>query len=86
MLHVAFTDLSCAKDLRSTLQFDRAKLGKFVLGLQEEGIRILSRGTWYLSAAHTEEDIDAAIKAATETLKSMKGHSSTRANDGRRQE
>jgi glutamate-1-semialdehyde 2,1-aminomutase len=71
MLHVAFTTLPCAKDLRDTFQFDKAKLAEFVFGLQEEGIRILGRGTWYLSAAHTEEDIDQAVRVAKTVLMKM---------------
>ena len=71
IVHVAFTDLACAKDLRDTLTFDKAKLGKFVLGLQESGIRILGRGTFYLSAAHTEQDIDHAVDVAKTVLKRM---------------
>ena len=68
IVHVAFTDLPYARDLRDTLAFDKAKLGKFVLSLQEQGVRILGRGTFYLSAAHTEQDIDQAIEVVRSTL------------------
>jgi glutamate-1-semialdehyde 2,1-aminomutase len=71
MVHVAFTDQCCAKDLRDTFQFDKAKLGKFVLGLQESGVRILGRGMFYLSAAHTEQDIDHAVDVAKHVLADM---------------
>ena len=72
MLNIAFTTLPCAKDLRDTFAFDKAKLGQFVYGLQEQGIRILSRGMWYLSAAHTEADIDCAVGVARKVLMMMK--------------
>ena len=68
IVHVAFTDLLHAKDLRDTFAFDKAKLGKFVLDLQEQGIRILGRGTFYLSAAHTEQDIDHAVDIVRSAL------------------
>jgi glutamate-1-semialdehyde 2,1-aminomutase len=68
MLHVAFSALPCAKDLRDTFQFDRAKLGRFVYELQERGVRILGRGMFYLSAAHTETDIDRAVQTARDAL------------------
>ena len=68
IVHVAFTDLPYARDLRDTLAFDKAKLGKFVLSLQEQGVRILGRGTFYLSAAHTEQDIDHAVDVVRNTL------------------
>jgi glutamate-1-semialdehyde 2,1-aminomutase len=39
--------------------------------LQEHGIRILSRGMFYLSAAHTEQDVDHAIDVAKRVLVEM---------------
>jgi glutamate-1-semialdehyde 2,1-aminomutase len=71
MVHVAFTDQRCANDLRDTFSFDKAKLAQFVLGLQESGVRILSRGMFYLSAAHTEQDIDHAVDVAKHVLAGM---------------
>ncbi len=61
----------CAKDLRDTFAFDKAKLSKFVFGLQERGVRILGRGTFYLSAAHTEQDIDHAVGVAKTVMASL---------------
>jgi glutamate-1-semialdehyde 2,1-aminomutase len=71
MVHIAFTDIARACDLRDTLHFDKVKLGRFVFALQERGIRILSRGTFYLSAAHTEADIDHAVDVIGDVFKSM---------------
>ncbi|MFC1465853.1 MAG: aspartate aminotransferase family protein [Candidatus Brachytrichaceae bacterium NZ_4S206] len=71
VLNLAFTSLPCARDMRDTFAFDKAKLGRFAYGLQEEGVRILSRGTWYLCAAHTEADIDFAVRAARKVLAGM---------------
>lgn len=68
IVHVAFTDLACAKDLRDTFAFDKAKLAAFVLGMQERGVRLLGRGTFYLSAAHTEKDVDHAVDVARAVL------------------
>ncbi len=47
---------------------DPVRHKKFVLGLQERGVRILARGLWYLSAAHTEEHVEQALHVAKETL------------------
>ena len=41
----------------------------FVAGLQERGVRILARGLWYISAAHTEEHVEIALAAAQEAVK-----------------
>jgi glutamate-1-semialdehyde 2,1-aminomutase len=73
MLHMAFTAQAKAIDYRDALHFDRAKLGAFVTGMQDRGIRLLSRGLWYVSAAMTEADIDAAVAAARECLQAADG-------------
>jgi glutamate-1-semialdehyde 2,1-aminomutase len=47
---------------------DPTKHKAWVSGLQERGVRILARGLWYLSAAHTEEHIEIGLAAAREVL------------------
>jgi len=69
MFHTGFSDLECSSDYRDTLAFDKAKGGKFVAGLQERGIRIIGRGLWYLSNAHTAADIDQALAAVNAVLR-----------------
>lgn len=71
MFNIAFTDKKEAKDYRDTLAFDKAKLGKFVVAMHDRGIRIIGRGLCYISAVHTEEEIDYAIAVATEVLSEM---------------
>jgi glutamate-1-semialdehyde 2,1-aminomutase len=39
--------------------------------MQDSKVRIIGRGLWYISAAHTEADIDEAIKKAKEVLSCM---------------
>jgi glutamate-1-semialdehyde 2,1-aminomutase len=68
MLHFGFTDLKEVKDYRDTFSYDKAKLGKFIAAMHDRGIRIIGRGLWYISTAHTEEDIDLALKTAKEVL------------------
>lgn len=68
IVHSGFTDLSRVNDYRDTFSYDKAKLGKFIAGLHNKGIRVIGRGLWYISAAHTEKEIDQAIIAATEVL------------------
>lgn len=71
MFNIAFTDLTKVKDYRDTLTFNKKKMRKFVGGMHDRGIRIIGRGLWYISAAHTEEDIDKAIVIAGEVLKNL---------------
>jgi glutamate-1-semialdehyde 2,1-aminomutase len=39
--------------------------------MHNKGIRIIGRGLWYISAAHTEQEIDHAVKTAKEVLGKM---------------
>jgi glutamate-1-semialdehyde 2,1-aminomutase len=39
--------------------------------MQERGIRLIGRGLWYVSAAHTSADLDLAIATAHDVLKSL---------------
>lgn len=68
MFHAGFTDQPTATDYRGTLGYNRVKLAKFIAGMHDRGVRVIGRGLWYISAAHTEEDIDHAIKTAREVL------------------
>ncbi len=56
-----FSDGGECTDYRDTLQADRVKLGRFVAALHDRGIRVIGRGLWYISAAHTEEDVNVAV-------------------------
>ena len=68
MFHAGFTDQPPATDYRGTLGYNRVKLAKFIAGMHDRGVRVIGRGLWYISAAHTEDDIDHAIKTAREVL------------------
>lgn len=68
MLQVAFGPGGPARDYRDMLQFDKTRLSRFVFALQERGIRILSRGLWYISGAHSESEIDHAVDTVRAVL------------------
>lgn len=71
MFHTGFTHLNEVKDYRDTLTYDKVKLNKFISGMHDRNIRVIGRGLWYISAAHTEADIDHAILVAKEVLGSL---------------
>lgn len=68
MFSTSFTDRTEIHDFRDTLSCDSAQLQRFIVGLHQEGIRVIGRGLWYISAAHTEEDIDHAIEVVDRVL------------------
>lgn len=71
MFHTGFTTLAQVRDFRETLSYDKPRYGAFVAGMQERGIRLIGRGLWYISGAHTDADIDRALTAADEVLQTL---------------
>lgn len=61
------------RDYRDTLASDKQRWSDFVLALLDEGVLILPDGRWYISAAHTEEDIEATLTAAGRAVRSLAG-------------
>jgi glutamate-1-semialdehyde 2,1-aminomutase len=72
MFHVGFTTLTKAKEYRDLFAVDRPKYAAFVAALQDRGIRLIGRGLWYVSAAHTEQDVDQCLRVVREVLEGMK--------------
>lgn len=71
MFHMAFTSLREIKEYRDCLKCDTAKYGIFVKHMLDRGVRLIGRGIWYISAAHSDADIEQALAAAGDTLRSM---------------
>lgn len=69
---VVFTAFSRADRLRDYRDLvektDPEQWAKLRLHLLERGVRVLERGLWYLSLAHTDEDIQRTVAVAEETI------------------
>jgi glutamate-1-semialdehyde 2,1-aminomutase len=52
-----------ARNYRDTMRADKRLYSDFALALLDEGTLVLPDGRWYLSAAHTDADIDATLAA-----------------------
>jgi len=57
-------------DYRSALKSNRERYANFAFALLQKGIRILPRGTWFLSSAHTSSDLEKTMSAVRAVLKS----------------
>ena len=57
---------------REYARTDLAMQRRFVVALQERGVRVTARGTWFLSAAHTDADIDTTLVAARAALATLR--------------
>lgn len=70
-----FSDDDEVVDYRSYRRTDLAKQGQFLQLLLMEGIRPTSRGTWFVSTAHSSVDTEETVKAVTDALKSLETYS-----------
>jgi glutamate-1-semialdehyde 2,1-aminomutase len=68
VFHAAFTRASEITDYWSYRATDTNRLTRFVEALLENGINVTSRGTWFLSTVHTDDDIDQTLAAAARAL------------------
>jgi glutamate-1-semialdehyde 2,1-aminomutase len=67
VFHVAFMSRP-ARTYRDLLNADAERYSDFVLALLDEGVLALPDGRWYVSAAHTDEIIDATLAAVERAL------------------
>jgi glutamate-1-semialdehyde 2,1-aminomutase len=68
MFHMGFTRLDAATEYRHVLDYDRERYAEFCRRMLDRGFRLTERGLWYVSIAHTEEDISLCLEAAEKTL------------------
>lgn len=68
VFNTTFTDMPEVTDYRSYQQTDLQRQRQFLDALQERGVRVTNRGTWFLSAAHSDADINETLAAADAAL------------------
>jgi glutamate-1-semialdehyde 2,1-aminomutase len=64
-------DLQGPTDYRSAMKANRAMYLDFAFELLQRGVRILPRGTWFVSSAHTDSDITQTLVAVDGALRSI---------------
>jgi glutamate-1-semialdehyde 2,1-aminomutase len=62
---------STPRTYRDTLVSDKQTWSDFILALLDEGVMVLPDGRWYISAAHTDEDIDLTLQAVERAAKTV---------------
>ena len=66
---VAFTDRPAILDYREYVQHcDHERYEDFALALFEQGVNVAGRGIWYLSTAHTANDVEVTLEAVEYAL------------------
>ncbi|MGB9605017.1 MAG: hypothetical protein ACPL88_03960, partial [Bryobacteraceae bacterium] len=66
-----FTHRTQLRDYRDTLEDERERLEIFLLRALERGVYALPDGRMYVSAAHTERDVDETLEALDAVLGSL---------------
>ncbi|MDQ3811503.1 MAG: aspartate aminotransferase family protein [Chloroflexota bacterium] len=72
VFNTAFTSLPEVTDYRSYQRTDLARQKRFLRALQDHGVRPTSRGTWFLSTAHTVADVDETVRATEAALLALR--------------
>ena len=68
MFHAGFASQPFT-DYRTASAQDVARYHRFTRALMERGVRVLERGLWYVSTAHTDADVDRTLDAAEAALR-----------------
>ncbi len=67
--HVSFTENPPLRDYRDyATKADKERYNAFTLAMLEGGVRLIGRGVWYVSAAHTPDHIAKTLEAAERAL------------------
>jgi glutamate-1-semialdehyde 2,1-aminomutase len=67
--HLAFTERDAIRDYReSALYCDKERYAQLKVALLHRGVRVLDRGIWYISAAHTLAHVEQTLNALDAAL------------------
>ncbi len=69
VFHTTFTRQSDISDYRAHQQCDNGEQDRLVYGLLLRGVRVTGRGTWFLSTAHTPQDVRDTLDATRDVLR-----------------
>jgi glutamate-1-semialdehyde 2,1-aminomutase len=68
VFNLYFTDQPAVRNYRDYARCDLAAMARLHTALLDRGVNMVGRGLFFLSAAHTEADIDETISAVAEAL------------------
>jgi glutamate-1-semialdehyde 2,1-aminomutase len=67
--HMSFTEIVQIRDYRDyAIHCDKERYNRFTLEMMKRGVRLIGRGIWYISAAHTADHIERTLAAVEESL------------------
>jgi glutamate-1-semialdehyde 2,1-aminomutase len=71
MCHMGFTRRTEVFAYHDVLDYDRTRYQEFCLRMLGHGVRLIERGLWYVSAAHTSDDIRSTLDTVKSVLAEM---------------
>ncbi|MBN1342288.1 MAG: aspartate aminotransferase family protein [Phycisphaerae bacterium] len=69
--HVSFNETEEVVDYRTFQSRDKDAYARFWAALQENGVRTIPDGLWFVSTAHTQQDVDKTLEAVAKALKEV---------------
>ncbi|HBY98823.1 MAG: aspartate aminotransferase family protein [Ardenticatenaceae bacterium] len=70
--HLAFTALPAIRDYRDdALHCDKERYSRFTVAMLERGVRLIDRGIWYISAAHTPAHVAQTLETVEDALRAI---------------
>ncbi len=69
--HVSFNETETVVDYRTFTSRDKEAYTRFWVALQDQGVRTTPDGLWFVSTAHTQEDVDRTLEAAGKALQEV---------------
>ncbi|WDZ82657.1 aspartate aminotransferase family protein [Micromonospora cathayae] len=67
------TPAAAVRDYRDFAATDRAGMGVLHRELLARGVNVVPRGLWFLSAAHTDDDVDRTLEVVADALRALRG-------------
>ena len=74
VFYVWFTDATTITDYASSAGVSREPYARFAAAMLAHGVRVIPGGRWYVSCAHTEEDIDRTCEAVGHLHRTTRAH------------
>jgi glutamate-1-semialdehyde 2,1-aminomutase len=72
LFHLGFTVAREVTDYRShVINCDMKRYARFVALMLENGVRLVGRGMWYISAAHGEREVEESLKAVDRAFEKL---------------
>jgi glutamate-1-semialdehyde 2,1-aminomutase len=71
MFHFGFTQRSDVSEYRHTLEYDAGRYQAFCRAMLALGVRLIGRGLWYVSAAHTGADVELTLERTRQALEGL---------------